>query len=111
VQEVVTKHNVGSPVGTHLLVTGADGIVDAHVGSFLAKDTEAALHTGLPVELVGAMTTLHGKQYLLVRQITFGGRVVEVRNEHGALVHAHAPRTAHHKVAKVSQTVVNGGAR
>ncbi|HEY1677055.1 MAG TPA: hypothetical protein VGG04_05065, partial [Candidatus Sulfotelmatobacter sp.] len=35
VQQVVTKRTPGSPAGMHLIVTGATGTVDAHVGPFL----------------------------------------------------------------------------
>ncbi len=109
VEEVVTKHVLGSPTGTHLLVSQTQGMVDAHVGPFLAKDVQAALHTGLPVQIVGAMQEINGKQYLLARQLIFGGRMVAVRNEHGFLVHNVAKRTR--ATVRVSQHEVNGGAR
>jgi hypothetical protein len=109
IQEVVTKHVLGSPAGMHLLVAGPEGVVDAHVGSFLTKDTREALHMGLPIQIVGAMEQLHGKQYLLARQLIFGGRTVAVRNEHGFLVHNVAKRTR--ATVRVSQHEVNGGAR
>ena len=109
VHEVVTKHTLGSPVGMHLLVSQAESTIDAHVGSFLAKDVQEALHTGLPVQIVGSMQEIHGKQYLLARQLIFGGRTVAVRNEHGFLVHNVAKRTR--ATVSVSQHEVNGGAR
>jgi hypothetical protein len=115
VQEVVTKHVAGSPVGMHLLVAGSDGLVDAHVGPYLGKDIQEALHMGLPVQIVGAMEESHGKHYLLARQLIFGGRTVTVRNENGFLARARGPRMAHSKsqtrVEKTSQVEVNGGAR
>ncbi|HEV2470675.1 MAG TPA: hypothetical protein VGS78_15900 [Candidatus Sulfotelmatobacter sp.] len=86
VQEVITKHSVGSPAGMHLLVNGSEGIVDAHVGPFLSKYVQEALHTGLPIQIVGAMETVHGKQFLLARQLIFGGRMVTVRSQNGFLV-------------------------
>lgn len=86
VQEVVTKHTVGSPAGMHLLVSGSEGMVDAHVGPFMSKDVQEALHTGLPIQIVGAIETLHGKQFLLARQLIFGGRLVTVRSQNGFLV-------------------------
>lgn len=94
VQEVVTKHAVGSPAGMHLIVSGSQGTVDAHVGPFLSKDVKEALHTGLPIQIVGAMETLHGKQFLLARQLIFGGRMVTVRSKNGFLVQGiRTPRT------------------
>jgi hypothetical protein len=92
IQEVVTKRVAGSPVGMHLLVAGPEGVVDAHVGPYLTKDTQEALHAGLPVQIVGAVEQLQGKSILLARQLIFGGRTVTVRNENGFLVRAHGPR-------------------
>jgi hypothetical protein len=109
VHEVVTKHALGSPAGMHLLVSQGEGTIDAHVGAFLTKDVQEALHTGLPVQIVGAMQEIHGKQYLLARQLIFGGRLVAVRNERGFLVHNVAKRTR--ATVKVSEHEVNGGAR
>jgi len=92
IQEVVTKRTAGSPVGMHLLVAGPEGVVDAHVGPYLTKETQEALHAGLPVQIVGAVEQLHGKSILLARQLIFGGRTVTVRNENGFLVRARGPR-------------------
>jgi hypothetical protein len=97
VQEVVTKHVAGSPVGMHLMVAGSEGVVDAHVGPYLTKDMQAALHAGLPVKIVGAMEEAHGKHYLLARQLSFGGRTVKVRNENGFLAHVQGHHVAHSK--------------
>jgi len=67
----------------HLLVAGPQGTLDAHIGSFLAKDVREALQAGLPIQIIGAMETLHGRQYLLARQIIFGGRTITVRSANG----------------------------
>jgi hypothetical protein len=86
VQTVVAKHVPGSPSGMHLLVSGTQGTVDAHVGPFLPKNIRQAMHMGLPLEMVGAMTTVRGKQFLLVRQLIYGGQTITVRNSHGFLL-------------------------
>jgi len=88
VQEVITAHRIGSPPGMHLLVKGPQGTVDTHVGPFLAKDVQAALQVGTSVKIIGAMELLHGRQYLLVSQLDFNGRVVNVRSSKGFLVRA-----------------------
>jgi hypothetical protein len=109
VQEVVTQRTAGSPVGMHLLVAGSDGLVDAHVGPYLSRDVQEALHMGLPVQIVGAMEQAHGKQYLLARQVVFGGRTVTVRSENGALVRPRGPRIAHSKpVDSIAKTTQKG---
>jgi len=104
VQEVITKHVVGSPAGVHLLVVGPQGTVDAHVGPFLAEDVRESLQAGLPVQVVGAMETLHGRQYLLARQIIFGGRLVTVRSANGFLL----PMPANPKASSRTRLVKSG---
>ena len=111
IQTVVTKHTAGSPGGMHLMVMGPEGVVDAHVGPFLSKNIRAALHEGAPVQIVGAMTTLRGKSYLLARTLTVGNRTVAVRGEHGLLAPMGSAQKAHARSEKKSQVEVNGGAR
>jgi hypothetical protein len=116
IQEVVTRHVLGSPAGMHLLVAGPQGVVDAHVGPFLAKATREALLKGTSVRIVGAMTTEHGKQYLLARELTLGNHTVMVRSERGALVRVHATHAHHYANTKpgaktATKIATNGGAR
>jgi len=86
VQQVVTRHTPGSPAGMHLMVAGPQGLVDAHVGPFLSKEMKEALHTGTPVQMVGAMASLRSRKYLMVRELNVGGSKVTLRSEHGFLV-------------------------
>jgi hypothetical protein len=111
IQQVVTKHTVGSPAGMHLLVAGPRGLVDAHVGPFLSKQTKEALHTGTPVQIVGAMTSLHGRNYLLARELNVGGSTVTVRSERGLLSPVPSARVRRARSKKTSQPEPNGGAR
>lgn len=83
VQQVITKHTVGSPAGMHLMISGNNGMVDAHVGPYLTKSMQQAVHFGLPVQVVGSMVTVRGKQMLLVRELTYGSQTIIVRNSHG----------------------------
>jgi hypothetical protein len=85
IRKVVTQHAAGSPAGMHLLVSGPEGVVDAHVGPFLTKETKQALQEGTPVRIVGAMTSMHGKGYLLARLLTVGDHTVKIRSERGLL--------------------------
>ena len=104
IQTVVTKHAKGSPAGMHLMVMGPEGLVDAHVGPFLNKATREALQEGATVRIVGAMTSQHGKSYLLARELTVGNRTITVRSEHGLL----APMpTAHHARSR-GETEISG---
>ena len=115
IQEAVSMRVAGSPIGLHLMVASSKGMVNAHLGPFLDKGTQEALHTGTPVQIVGAMETIAGKDYLLARQVIFGGRLVTVRSENGFLVRAHNPRPARSKsertTEKTSPLELNGGAR
>jgi hypothetical protein len=111
VQEVVTKHVAGSPAGMHLLIAGPQGTVDAHLGPYLSKDTQEALHLGTPVQIVGAIETLHGKHILLARRLILGGRILTIRNPHGFLVQAHSPRAASSESERNAGSESNGGSR
>jgi hypothetical protein len=110
VQELVTRSVPGAPAGAHLLIAGAHGTTDAHLGPYLSKQTLEALHAGTPVQIVGSMETVHGKSYLLARQLIFSGRLVTVRSPNGFLMMTQTPR-APHNVEKASQVETTGGAR
>ena len=111
IQEVVTRHVLGSPAGIHLLVAGPQGIVDAHVGPFLNKETTDILQSGAPGRSVGAMSPLNGKDYFLVRELTVGGSTVTVRTERGLLVRVHPAPGQRVRAAKTAQGQPNGDAR
>jgi hypothetical protein len=109
IEEVKEKAPAGSPVGLHLTVAGTQGKVDAHLGPYMSKQTLAALHTGSAVQIVGAMEKRNGREYLLARQVIFGGRMVQVRSENGFLVRQHLPQS--HRGNQKSALGTNGGAR
>jgi len=111
IQEVVTKHTVGTPPGIHLMVAGPQGLVDVHLGPFMSKQTKEALQAGMPVRIVGATTSLHGKTYLLARQITFGESTVTVRSPRGFLEVGHADRPHVGRSKARTKIDANGGAR
>jgi hypothetical protein len=112
VQEAVAKAPLGSPAGVHLMVASPQGLVDAHIGPYLTKETQEALHAGTPVEMVGAMETVAGKQYFLVRQVSFGGRVLNVRTANGFLLQVREGNSRHRGAAiQKSGMASNGGAR
>jgi hypothetical protein len=111
IEAVVTKHTVGSPAGMHLMVAGPNGLTDTHVGSFLSKNTKAALVVGMPVKIVGATAMLHGKSYLLARQLTVGEKTVTVRSERGVMLPPHSDHAPRPKTRKQLKTESTGGAR
>jgi hypothetical protein len=109
VQELIDQSVPGAPIGLHLLVAGPQGTTDVHIGPYLSKDTQAALHAGIPVQIIGAMVTLHGKDYLLARQLIFSGRQVVVRTENGFLLPVQGSLKGRKEA--VSDVESGGGAR
>ena len=110
VQQVVAQPPAHSPVGLHLLVAGPQGPIDAHLGPYVPEDARRALYAGETVQLVGVVDHIHGKDYLLARQLIFCGRLVTVRSERGFLVFPHT-HTVRPTADKTPQTEANGGAR
>jgi len=97
IEKVATQPEWGAPIGTHLVVSIPGGSVDVHLGSFVTKDATAlSLRTGEAVVVVGAMATIEGKQVLLARTLTVGGKTRIIRNERGFLVRP-GPVTARSK--------------
>ena len=105
VQEFVTQHIAGSPMGLHVLISTSGLTLDTHIGPVLSKQIQESLHVGELVQVVGVHEKVHGKDVLLVRQLIYGGRQVTVRNERGFLV-----GTASHPQVQQG-TGANGGAR
>jgi hypothetical protein len=111
IEKVVTKHELGSPAGMHLLISGPAGVVDAHVGSFMSKETKESLHEGTPVRIVGAMSTIHGKSYLLARLVTVGDHTIRVRSKHGILAPMPEPTARKRNSERKPAVAVHGGAQ
>jgi hypothetical protein len=111
IEEVVFHAAAGSPAGMHLLVAGSQGTADVHLGPYMTKETQEALHSGTPVQIVGAMETIRGKSYLLARLLTFDGRTITVRSKNGFLVMGQPSRMVSSNAEKASQGELNGGAQ
>jgi len=112
VEELVARPAPGSPPGLHLLISASGETIDAHVGPFFSKQNREALIAGQAVEVIGVNENVHGKDVLFVRQLTFAGRTVTVRNERGFLVREHLLRE-HQARSAPHQTklAVKGGAQ
>jgi hypothetical protein len=111
IQTVVTRHTKGSPAGMHLMVNGSEGTFDAALGPYMTKETQEALKAGTPLQIIGAIEKVRGREYLLARQVNFNGRTVTVRNLNGSLLLVQSPRGTHRAKAYSRQGQVNGGAR
>jgi hypothetical protein len=110
IEKLVSHSAPGSPVGLHLFLTTSQGAVDAHVGPYLTKDVQKQLTAGTTVQIVGAKETVHGKSYMLVRQLIFGGRLINVRTTNGFLMSSEAPRPVRARAPEKGEQA-NGGAR
>ena len=107
VEELVARPAPGSPPGLHLLISVSGQTIDAHVGPLCSRQNRESLKGGQPVQVIGVNENVHGKDVLLVRQLTFAGRTVTVRNERGFLVREHLARSAPHK----ANLAAKGGAQ
>lgn len=110
IQEVVANAGPGSPAGLHLFVAVTQGRVDVHLGPYLSEKTQEALQPGTAVQIIGAMETVHGRNYLLARQMIFSGRLVTLRCANGLPLLLGAPRAARPDLHQKSQERSNGGA-
>ncbi len=88
IQKIETGGSTG-PVGTHILVQTAQGVVDAHLGfSSAVAPTNLGVSEGENVTLIGMMQTLGGSNVMLARVLTTSSRVFVLRSERGIPVRA-----------------------
>jgi hypothetical protein len=105
IQSLVAKPAPGSLMGAHLMVSTAQGTVDAHIGNHvLGGKRPASFASGQSVKLVGIMTTFGGQNVFLVRTIQMGNSTITVRNERGFFVSPSAN-------ARLMTSSSTGGAR
>jgi len=97
----------GGPGGFHLFISASDKTVDAHLGPFLSKQNREALQPGQLVQIVGRNQNIHGRDVLLARELTVGGRLVNLRNGRGVIVRERPARRS----AGERKTGLNGAAQ
>ena len=102
----IVPHSATGLMGLHVFVSVQGATVDAHIGRYLSKQIQETLHAGELVQIVGVHEHVRGKDFLLVRQLVYGGRQVTVRNERGFLV-----GTASHRTVSDTRRNANGGAQ
>jgi hypothetical protein len=89
VQQVLTKGAKGNSA-TRLVVSGPQGLFNADLGPYLAKDVKESLTPGKQLQLAGTMQTIQGQSYLMAHQLTLADRQITIRNENGFLVRTRA---------------------
>lgn len=72
------------PIGTHILIQTAAGLVDAHLGFGPASSPKhLGLFVGQSVTVIGMMETAGNSSVLMVRILTTPSHIFVLRNEHG----------------------------
>ena len=97
IQGTIQKIDVASPtgpMGTHVLIQTAQGVVDAHLGyGPAAKPAYLGITEGLNITVVGMMENFEGSEILITRLLQTPTRIFILRNEHGIPIRA-VPRGA-----------------
>ena len=93
ISQVTTQPAPGLPLGLHLILSTAQGAVDAHLGPFLSSlAAQKGLVSGASVQMVGVKAHLAAGDLFLVRTVIVGGQTIVVRNANGFPVRQVAPQ-------------------
>lgn len=109
IREVISKNSAGTPPGLKLLMDGSQGTLYVSVGPSLGDNVKQELAPGQVIRVVGVVETFNGQSYLLARELVIGDQKVEIRNQHGFLVHS--PAAAAGSSSKRTESNGFGGAR
>lgn len=94
IDKIETNTSAG-PIGTHLLVISAQGMVDVHLGASMAVTAKnLGLSVGENIHVTGMMANVNGNSVLLARILTTSNHIYMLRNEHGAPIRSLMPRSA-----------------
>lgn len=87
IQQLITTHTSGAPLGAQLVVDGPQGSFTANLGLNLRAEVQKSLSQGAPVQISGFMKAIDGKQFLMARTLTIADKQIVIRNENGVPVH------------------------
>jgi hypothetical protein len=91
----IESNSNGGPIGTHLVVISAQGVVDVHLGASAAVTAKnLGLTVGESIHVTGMMASIGGNPVLLARILTTSDHIYMLRNEHGAPIRSLMPRGA-----------------
>lgn len=83
IQKIDASGTAG-PIGTHILIQTAQGVVDAHLGfGSAAKPARLGISQGQSVTVTGMMQNFGGANVLMARILTTPNHIFVLRNEHG----------------------------
>jgi hypothetical protein len=92
------------PIGTHIRIRTAQGVVDAHLGNpRAASPSYLGLSTGASVTVLGMVESAGGHDIVLARILTTPNHIFILRNQHGIPVRGTA------RTSSVRSNALNGG--
>jgi hypothetical protein len=95
VSSVLMKADSGMIPGSHVLLASPTGPVDASLGRFgLGGVGAPSVTAGQQIEATGVVTRIKDKPVFLVRILKVGGKLYNVRNQHGVALSPQARERA-----------------
>ena len=102
--EGIESAGTNLPIGTHILIQTAQGIVDAHLGNGRAASPNYLdLWTGESVTVLGMIERAGGKDMVLARILSTPNHIFILRNQHGIPVRGTA------RTSSVGSNALKGG--
>jgi hypothetical protein len=90
----IQTNTSGGPIGTHLLVISAQGLVDVHLGASMAVTAKnLGLSVGESIHVTGMTANVGGNSVLLARILTTSNHIYVLRNERGVPIRSLMPRS------------------
>jgi hypothetical protein len=109
IREIVADRSTGAPAGFNFVLSGSRQVVDVNAGMNLDLRVREQLRAGETVQVTGLMRSIHGRDYLLARELVVGGETVPVRSRDGFPVRGMKGAAA--AQPRQMQSDLNGGAR
>jgi hypothetical protein len=82
--EKIDSFGRSGPIGTHILIQTASGVVDAHLGFGAAASRRyLGISVGQNVTVIGMMQAVGDTSVLMARILTTPSHIFVLRNEHG----------------------------
>lgn len=87
--EKIDGFGTSGPIGTHILIQTASGVIDAHLGFGPAASRRyLGISVGESVTVIGMMQRVGSGSVLIARILTTPSHIFVLRNEHGVPIRA-----------------------
>src|SRR5271155_346541 len=84
ISEVVARPKAGLPLGLHLMVSTAQGVVDVHLGPYYGRiAAQKGLVAGASIQVTGVTSRFAAGDVFLARTVTAGNQTLVIRNRNG----------------------------